>query len=299
MQYPGQSLFPSRRDFLRLTSCGFGSLALNSMLQQQAVAEAISRNKKSPLAARQPHFPARAKRIIFLFMSGGPSQMDLFDYKPQLAKGSGEALPYKLPETEATVGLDNTRLLGPVSKFKHQGECGLLMSDLLPYTAQHADNLCVLRAVHADSPNHPVAIRQLHTGNLFDPVPSMGSWLSYGLGTENQQLPSYITILPSEGERNFSSAFLPAIHQGTAIQHVGSSPDKAPIRHLTDSQIPERVQRRRIDLIQSMNRRQLDRLKSDQQMEGVIESYELAFRMQAETPKLVDFSEESKETQSL
>jgi len=293
------SLSASRRDFLRSTSNGFGSLALSAMLHQQAAAETRGDDGNSPLAVRQTHFPARAKRIIFLFMSGGPSQMDLFDHKPELVKGSGKPIPYQLPETEATVGLENTRLLGPVSGFKHQGDCGLYMSDLLPHTAKHADELCVLRAVQADSPNHPVAIRQLHTGNLFDTVPSVGSWLSYGLGTENQQLPSYITILPREGERNYSSAFLPAIHQGTAIQHVGSSPDKAPIRHLTDSSVPEDVQRRRIDLIQNMNRRQLERLKSDQQMEGVIESFELAFRMQTETPRLVDLADESQQTLDL
>jgi hypothetical protein len=222
--------------------------------------------------------------------------MDLFDYKPRLANGSGQPLPYELPTTEATVGLENTRLLGPVSEFQHQGQCGLFMSDLLPHIARHADDLCVLRAMHADSPNHPVAIRQLHTGNLFDVVPSMGAWLSYGLGTENHQLPSYITILPGEGERNFSSAFLPAIHQGTAIQHVGSSPDQAPIRHLSDFTLSTDVQRHRIDLVQAMNRRQLDRLESDQQMEGVIDSFELAFRMQTETPRLVDFSSESQAT---
>ncbi len=232
-------------------------------------------------------------------MSGGPSQMDLYDYKPRLAKGSGNELPYRLPETEATVGLDNTKLLGPVSGFRHAGQCGLYMSDLLPHTARHADDLCVLRSVQADSPNHPVAIRQLHTGNLFDTVPSMGAWLSYGLGTENQQLPAYISILPQEGERNYSSAFLPAIHQGTVIEHVGSSPDKAPIRHLTDASVSESVQRRRIDLIQQMNERQLARLETDQQMEGVIESFELAFRMQAETPGLVDFTDESESTLSL
>lgn len=225
--------------------------------------------------------------------------MDLFDYKPELETRSGKDLPYKLPETEATVGLDNTKLLGNVSGFRHAGDCGLYMSDLLPHTAKHADDLCILRAVHADSPNHPVAIRQLHTGNLFDVVPSMGSWLSYGLGTENQQLPSYITILPREGERNYSSAFLPAIHQGTAIQSVDTSPNQSPIRHLTDTSVSEDVQRRRIDLIQQMNRRQLERLEADQQMEGVIESFELAFRMQAETPKLVNFAEESKETLGL
>ncbi|MCP4853558.1 MAG: DUF1501 domain-containing protein [Fuerstiella sp.] len=289
----------SRRNFLRTTSCGFGSLALSAMLQQAVAASPAKRNAGAPLAVKPTHFPARAKRIIFLFMSGGPSQMDLFDHKPELEKRSGSDLPYKLPETEATVGLDNTKLLGSVSGFRHAGDCGLYMSDLLPHTAKHADDLCVLRAVHAGSPNHPVAIRQLHTGNLFDVVPSMGSWLSYGLGTENQQLPSYITILPQEGERNYSSAFLAAIHQGTAIQSVGSSPNKAPIRHLTDRSVSEDVQRRRIDLIQQMNRRQLERLETDQQMEGVIESFELAFKMQAETPKLVDFAEESKETQAL
>ena len=289
----------SRRAFLRTTSCGFGSLVLNAMLQQLTAGSTppIS-DRTSPLANRPTHFPARAKRIIFLFMSGGPSQMDLFDHKPELEKRSNGELPYQLPATEATVGLENTKLLGPVSGFMHAGNCGLYMSDLLPHTAKHADDLCVLRAVQADSPNHPVAIRQLHTGNLFDTVPSMGSWCSYGLGTENQQLPSYITILPSEGEPNYSSAFLPAIHQGTAIQSVGSAPNKAPIRHLTDPSVSEAIQRRRIDLVQKMNRQQLDRLETDQQMEGVIESFELAFKMQTETPKLVNFAEESKETQA-
>ncbi|MEO2034743.1 MAG: DUF1501 domain-containing protein [Planctomycetaceae bacterium] len=299
MQCPTRSTMPSRRSFLGSTSCGFGTLALNAMLQQESTAAPVKTANKSPLAARRAQFPPKAKRIIFLFMSGGPSQMDLYDYKPRLAKGAGQELPYKLPEIEATVGLDNTKLLGPVSGFRHAGTSGLYMTDLLPYTARHVDDMCVLRAVQADSPNHPVAIRQLHTGNLFDVVPSMGAWLSYGLGTENQQLPSYITILPQEGERNYSSAFLPAIHQGTAIQHVGSSPNKAPIRHLTDGSISADVQRRRIDLIQKMNRQQLKRLETDRQMEGVIESFELAFRMQAETPKLVNLAEESKATLAL
>ena len=290
----------SRRNFLRATSCGFGSLALNALLQQQSAASPTGVNpESSPLMAKSPHFPASAKRIIFLFMSGGPSQMDLFDHKPALAKGAGQELPYQLPTIEATVGLENTKLLGPVSGFRHAGESGLFISDLLPHTARHADELCVLRAVQADSPNHPVAIRQMHTGNLFDTVPAMGAWLSYGLGTENQRLPSYITILPKEGERNYSSAFLPAIHQGTAIQHVSSSAEKAPIRHLSDPSASASVQRRRIDLIQSINRRQLERLETDQQMEGVIESFELAFRMQTETPNLVDLEDESKETLAL
>ncbi len=294
------SLRASRRTFLGTSAGGFGAVALNALLQQRAAAEQKPNSVvESALAARKPHFPARAKRIIFLFMNGGPSQMDLFDHKPRLAEGAGKKLPYQLPNTEATVGFENTVLLGPVSGFKHQGECGLSMSDLLPHLGRHADDLCVLRGMQADSPNHPVAIRQLHTGNLFDTVPSMGSWISYGLGTENQQLPSYITLLPTEGERNFSSAFLPAIHQGTAIQNVESGPGKELIRHLTDPTVPENIQRRRIDMIQAMNRRQLNRLQTDQQMEGVIESFELAFRMQAETPRLVDLTGESKATLDL
>jgi hypothetical protein len=295
MNYPN----PSRRNFLRTSSCGFGSLALHAMLQQTAPAKSIVTSDESPLSVKPTPFRPRAKRVIFLFMKGGPSQMDLFDFKPQLHQHSGKTLPYQLPANEATVGMENTRLLGPVSTFSRHGQSGLQLSNLLPHTARHADNLCVLRAVQCDSPNHPVAIRQLHTGNLFDIVPSMGSWLSYGLGTENQQLPSYITILPGEGERNYSSAFLPAIHQGTAIQHVGSSPNKAPIRNLTDSTLSKITQRRRIDLLQQMNRRKLARLKSDPQMEGVIDSFELAFRMQTETPELVDLSSESAATKAL
>ncbi|MCA9033152.1 MAG: DUF1501 domain-containing protein, partial [Planctomycetaceae bacterium] len=128
----------SRRSFLQATSCGFGSLALSALLQEQAAATELRDHVAPPLAAKPTHFPARAKRVIFLFMSGGPSQMDLFDFKPELEKRAGQSLPYQLPETEATVGLDDTKLLGPVSKFKHAGECGLYMSELLPFTAQHA-----------------------------------------------------------------------------------------------------------------------------------------------------------------
>ena len=298
----------TRRTILQSTCCGFGSLALRAILQDSQAHARASGDEPSghgpsghaggPLAPKPTHHLAKAKRVLFLFMSGGPSQMDLFDPKPELLKRTGQALPYKLPDTEATVGLDQTKLLGPIAGFESQGQSGLMVSELLPLTGKHADDLCVLRAVQADSPNHPLAIRQMHTGNLFDVVPSMGSWLSYGLGTENQQLPSYITLLPQEGDRNYSSAFLPAIHQGTAIQDIGSG-SKSPIRHLSDLHSSPEIQRRRIDWIQAMNRRQLARLQSDQQMEGVIESFELAFRMQTETPKLVDLSGESQETLDL
>jgi hypothetical protein len=280
---------PTRRRFLETSACGFGALAFAVLGAERSAAG-------QPLAPRPPHFRPRARRVIFLFMQGGPSQVDMFDYKPRLAKGHGDRIPFRLPASEATVGLDDTRLLGPVAGFQRQGRSGLLMTELLPQLARRADDLCVLNAVVSDSPNHPTAINFLHTGTLNDLRPSMGAWLAYGLGTENQNLPGYITILPGEGERNYSSAFLPAIYQGTPIQDVTG---KTPIRHLSDTTIAPDLQRRRLDLLQAMNRRHLQRLGTDRQMEGVIESFELAFRMQTETPRLVDLSGESKATLEL
>ncbi|MBL98839.1 MAG: sulfatase [Rhodopirellula sp.] len=288
----------NRRAFLQQSACSFGSLALQQLLHQQHL-KATDSTAPSQLSAASPHFKPRAKRIIFLYMKGGPSQMDLFDYKPQLASGDGKGLPYKLPSNEETVGLDDTKLMAPISPFARRGESGLHISKWFEHLGRHADDICVLKAMHSDSPNHGVAERQLHTGNLFDVTPSMGAWLSYGLGNENDQLPAYITILPGEGERNYSSAFLPAIHQGTAIQEVGITAGRAPIRHLTDRSVSQDIQRQRVDLIKALNQEQLKRLDSDQEMEGVIQSFELAFRMQSQTPKLVDLANESKATKDL
>jgi hypothetical protein len=283
-----------RRQFLRTSACGFGALAFSVLAAERGAA-----TPASPLTPKAPHFAPRARRVIFLFMAGGPSHIDLFDDKPRLAKGHGDKLPFALPATEATVGMANTRLLGPVAPLRPRGRSGLSMSDLLPHLTRHADDLCVLRGMVSDSPNHPTATTFLHTGTLNDLRPSLGAWLAYGLGTENQNLPGYITILPAEGERNYSSAFLPAICQGTAIQDVGTQPGQAPIRHLADPSLAPHLQRRRLDLIQALNRGHLERLHTDQQMEGVIESFELAFRMQTETPKLVDLTRESKATLDL
>ncbi len=282
---------PSRRDALRTTACGFGSLALSAMLHEAAIA-----GGSAPILAS--HHRARARRVIFLFMQGGPSQVDMFDYKPRLAKENGASLPFELPSTEATVGLDATKLLGPVSGFRHRGECGLYMTDLWPHVGKLADELCVLRGMVTDSPNHPVATQMLHTGTTNAHLPSMGAWISYGLGTENSRLPSYLTILPAEGEKNYGSAFLPAKHQATPIEEVASS-GRPPIRHLTDPKVPAERQRRRIDLIQTFNRRQLERAGADLKLEGVIESFELAFRMQTETPQLVDLAGETPATLDL
>ena len=177
----------TRRRFLRSSACGFGSVALAAMCTEQAAAAA------SPLAPKVPHIAPRVKRVIFMWMAGGPSQIDMFDYKPRLAKESGEAIPYEIPDG---VGMDLSRLLGPISPMRPQGQSGLMMTDWLPHMAKHADELCLLRAMQADSEAHAPAARQLHTGDPRLVRPSMGSWVGYGLGTENRNLPGFVTICP-------------------------------------------------------------------------------------------------------
>jgi len=283
----------SRRRFLQTFACGFGALALDALCAEESAAEPAVR----PLAPRTPHFRPRAKRVIFLFMAGGISQVDLWDHKPRLVQEDGAKWPFAVPSSEVT----NGRVLGPISPFRPRGQSGLMMSDLMPNLAGHADEMCLLRGMVSDSPNHFSAIAFLNTGALNDLRPSMGSWITYGLGTENQDLPGYLTILPREGlggllnAQDYSSAFLPAIFQGTAIQSVGTG-TQAPIRNLADPAMPAKFQRQRLDLMQTLNRRHLERLVTEQQVEGMIESFELAFRMQAEAPKLVDLSTETKAT---
>jgi hypothetical protein len=283
----------SRRNFLQTTACGFGSIALNAMLAGRAFAGV------NPLTPHPAHFPARAKRVIFLFMAGGPSQHDLFDYKPRLKKEEGKKPVIPHAGREITVGLENSMSLGPMSPFAPRGQSGMVMSDLLPHLATVADDICLVRGMSADNRSHDQATLQMHTGAFLSLRPSMGAWLSYGLGSENQNLPSFITINPPIDVRTHGSAFLPAIHQGTRVNAKPSGPGDLPIQYLNDPASPESEQRRRLDMLQSMNRGLLERVGGDTQMEGVIESFELAFRMQAETPKLVDLSRESQATLDL
>jgi Protein of unknown function (DUF1501) len=283
----------TRRGFLRAAACGFGSVALNAMLAERALAEGTA------LSPRAPHFQPRAKRVIFLFMGGGPSQHDLFDYKPRLKAEEGRKPVIPHMGKEATVGLENSMSLGPMSPFAPRGQCGMVMSDLLPHLARVADDICLLRGMSADNRSHDMATLQFHTGAFLSLRPSLGSWISYGLGTENRNLPSFITIHPQGDVRNYGAAFLPAIHQGTKVNARPGGPKDLPIQYLADPATSGETQRRRLDLVQSMNRGLVDRLGGDRQMEGVIESFELAFRMQAETPKLVDLAGESRATLDL
>lgn len=277
----------TRRQLLRQAACGFGGLALTNLVTQMALASS------GPLADQQPHFEPRAKRVIFLFMAGGPSQPDLFDEKKLIIQKHGEKISPPIDGREVSVGIDKYLALAPNIPIRPRGQSGMTISDLMPHLAKVADDLCMLRSVHTDNEAHAPATLQLHTGVSLDVRPSMGSWFSYGLGTENQNLPSYISIHPFSDVRTYGSGFLPAAHQGTPV-NVPNNDKESAIRNLVDAQASPAQQRRRLDMVQRFNKRLLDRVQSDQQMEGMIESFELAFRMQSETPKLVDLSGETK-----
>src|SRR5271157_1475061 len=278
-----------RRQFLQTAACGFGSLALQGMMSS------LARAAGGPLAARAPHFAPRARRVIFLFIQGGPSQLDLFDPKPLITRKHGAKISPPIDGNKITIGVDKYLALAPVAPVRPRGASGMMISDLMPQLASVADDLCLLRAVQTDNEAHAPATLQMHTGFSIDVRPSMGAWFSYGLGTENENLPSFITIHPDSDVRTYGAGFLPAAHQGTPVK-VTAGKDAA-IKYLVDDESRADVQRRRLDFIQTMNRRLLHRVEADPQMEGMIESFELAFRMQTETPKLVDLSVESKATQ--
>lgn len=283
------TLQSTRREWLRRTACGFGAIALHDMVQAATA---------SPLALRTPLHTARAKRVIFLFMQGGPSQPDLFDPKDYIKRMHGKTISAPINTNELRVGTDKFLALATHGEVRPRGQSGMMISDLLPHTATIADEICMLRAVHADNNQHAPASLQFHTGALADVRPSMGSWISYGLGTENQNLPSFITIHPDSDVRLYGSAFLPAAHQGTKVT-IPQGDKQAPIDFLTDPGVNPGIQRQRIDFMQRMNQRLLHEAQVDTRMEGMIQSMEVAFRMQSSTPELVDISGESEATKKL
>jgi hypothetical protein len=272
----------SRRQALKNASAGFGYLALAGLLGQnaaQSTAAEISRpDPAAPLLPKPAHFAAKARRIIFLFMEGATSQMDTWEYKSQLQQDDGK------------VGPGGGTLVASKFKFSQHGQTGTWVSELYPRVARHADKLCFIRGLHTDTPAHPQAVIQLHTGAALAQLtrPSMGAWLTYGLGTENQDLPGYVTINPPPnfgGTINYGSAFLPAYYQGTRINDKGQLPNLKP-------QIDQTLQRKQIDLIQAMNRDLAQKSGAPDELDGVIQSYELAFKMQGKVPELLDISKE-------
>ena len=270
----------SRRSVLRSAGAGFGYLALAGLLGRSAAAAlpAPGTSALKPLAPKAPHFVPKAKRIIFLFMEGAMSGVDTFDYKPELQKNGGKGGP------------GGGTLTASKFAFKQYGQTGSWFSELLPNIAQHADKFCWLRGLHTDTPAHPQAVVQLHTGSANAALtrPSMGSWLLYGLGTENQDLPGYVTINPSPnfgGAVNYGSAFLPAHFQGTRITDTGYLPN---LKATSEREL----QRKQIDFIQAMNRDYRATPGAPDPVDGIIESYELGFRMQGKVPELLDISKE-------
>ncbi len=273
----------TRRDVLRKASCGFGMLALAGLCR-----EAVAADDRSPLAPRSPHFAPRAKRVIFLFMRGAPSQHDMFDYKPRLNADDGQTDRNK-----------KKQLVGSPWKFSQHGESGLWVSELCPHMASHADELCVLNGLHTDNSDHTEATVQLHTGSFQFVRPSVGAWTLYGLGTENQDLPGFITLSPpvdSGGAQSYGSAFLPAINQGTRIGTAKTPVAQVKIKNLSNPRLTLAAQREQLDLIQSLNRDLRQPEQVNTQLEGVIESYELAFRMQSELPRVMDLAGETRAT---
>ena len=278
---------------LRSSSAGYGGLALAALLAEEA------RAKDNPLAVTQPHFPFKAKRVIFLFMHGGPSQVDTFDYKPLLKRDSGKPLPFAKPRV---VSSETGNLLRSPWEFKQHGQSGQWVSELFPHLAGCADDLCVINSMYGSNSRHGGALLELHTGSDTFVRPSMGSWITYGLGTENQNLPGFITICPTlthGGANNWSSAFLPAAYQGTPVGNAGTGSDKAQIPFITNTETPREIQRMELDLVQEMNRERLAQTGPDAALEGRIDSFELAFRMQTAAPELQDISGESAATLKL
>ena len=293
----------TRRDFLKTTSNGFGYLALAALSQQ----DALRASGSGPLSPKAPHFAAKAKRVIFLCMQGGPSHVDTFDYKPKLQSDAGKGAP------SAAGRYGKADLLASQWEFKKHGKSGLYISSLFPNVAKHADEMCILNSMATDVPAHPQAFTQMHTGSAQFVRPSMGSWLVYGLGTTNENLPGYVTVSPPpQSARSFGSAFLPAVYQATKVGGTqlpgafaqfagrkGRGGDQAAVANIKNDRLSPDLQRTQLDLIQSLNKDQLKREGASDEIDGVIESYELAFRMQGEVPHVLDLSKETASTKKL
>ncbi|WP_373650397.1 DUF1501 domain-containing protein [Schlesneria sp. DSM 10557] len=292
-------MFPlamTRRQVLKNSAAGFGSMALAALLNETARGETNSAN---PLAPRPPHLPARAKRVIFLFMSGGPSQVDTFDYKPLLTRDDGKPIPFEKPKVQFN---STGNLLKSPWQFKQYGESGGWVSELFPRLAERIDDLCMIHSIHGSNPAHGGAVMKIHTGSDNFVRPSIGSWVSYGLGTENANLPSFVTICPTlafGGINNWSSAFLPGVYQGTPLGDASIPSEKAKVKYIENSRLPREIQRLQLDRLYQLNSQHRQHAGPEAALEARINSFELAFRMQSELPKVEDLSGESEATQKL
>jgi hypothetical protein len=271
---------------------GFGLLGLANLLGPQTLnAEQSAERVTSPLAPRQPHFPARAKRVIHIFANGGPSHVDTFDPKPELARLHGKPLPMDNLKTERRTG---AAFQSPF-KFKKYGQSGIEVSELFPNVAEHIDDIAVIRSMHADVPNHEPSLLLMNCGEARLPRPSMGSWVTYGLGTINQNLPGFISMCPGgypiQESQNWQSAFLPGIYQGTYINTKHKEIDKL-IEHIRNKSLSTAEQRQQLDLLHALNEQHSRRRSQDAELEARIQSFELAYGMQLDATDAFDLSKE-------
>ena len=287
------SLLCSRRQALQSIGCGFGYLS----------AAAIAHGATEPDAVAGPDIVPRAKRVIFVFMQGGPSHVDTFDYKSILAKRDGQMHSFDdarvLAKTKKVI---EHRIFKSPWKFKRHGDCGQHVSELFPHIANHVDDLCFLKGMHTDGVAHGPSTLFLHTGSINLVRPSVGSWILYGLGTENENLPGFVTIQPSMGNggpRNFSNAFLPAMYQGTAVGRAGVSAEDAKIRNLKNPVHSRRDQLRQMEALRRINNIQSERSPGDAELDALIQSYDLAWRMQENVPDILDLSKEPEHVQRM
>jgi len=293
-QHPGLS----RRESLQRMGTGLGMLGLASVLAQDGtLASAASPESLSPLAPKPAHFPPRAKHIIHLFMNGGPSQVDTFDPKPALEKYNGQRPAAANLSTERKTG----GLLMSPFKFKKYGQSGIDVSDLFPNVGSCIDDICVIRSMHTNIPNHEPSLLMMNSGETQPTRPAMGSWMLYGLGTENQNLPGFIVLCPGKpvvGPQLWSNSFLPGVFQGTHINHANSVDPKKVIRHIDNRYLTRGAQRQQLDLMKQMNELHLQKRGGrDNRLEARIESLEMAFRMQTEAQTVFDLGRETKATQ--
>ena len=290
----------SRRDLLKQVACGFGYAALAGLTAGESQAEAARSSYANPLAARRTHHPAKAKRVIFLFLHGGLSHVDSFDPKPKLSEMDGQPVPIEKPMFNFS---PTGNLLKSPWKFKKYGQSGIDVSELFPHVGGVIDDICVIRSMQSNFVAHGGASLQLHTGDGILVRPSLGAWTLYGLGTENQNLPGFVTISPTfhhGGAQNFGTAFLPAIYQGTPIGDcVTPLRDQAGLRNLEPAEADLNLQRWQLDLLAKRNRRHLERRDEDARLDARIEAFELAFRMQMRAPEVLDLSGETEETLAL
>jgi hypothetical protein len=287
----------SRRQALSRVACGFGFLALAGMAAQAAARGA------NPVAARAGHHRPRAKRVIFLFMGGGVSHLDSFDYKPALYANDGRMLEFLDQRAIAKTGAGATgRVMKPMWEFRQRGQSGRWVSELFPHMARHADDYCVVRSMHTEGVAHGPATLFLHTGTTNQIRPSMGSWVTYGLGSESENLPAFVALSPTMangGPRNYGSGFLPAVFQGTAIGRSGQKAVEAALRNVRHPDLSVAAQQRQFELIRALNGEQLRARPGDRELEALASSYELAWRLQNHAPDVLDLSRESAATLAL